>query len=56
MTFATSTAATSIGLFDVAVLGTSDADDYDFRGKNEDHYVKPVSATTGSWAVAATTI
>jgi Ca2+-binding RTX toxin-like protein len=31
--------AVSLGLFDVAVLGTSGADDYDFSRKHEDYYV-----------------
>jgi Ca2+-binding RTX toxin-like protein len=31
--------AVSIGLFDVAVLGTSGADHYDFSGEDESHYV-----------------
>ena len=29
----------SVGLFDVVALGTAAADDYDFRGGREDHYV-----------------
>ena len=32
-------ASSSIGLFDVVVLGTSGADDFDFRGEDEDHYI-----------------
>lgn len=33
-------ATTSIGLFDVAALGSADADEYDFSREDEDHYVQ----------------